>query len=128
MTRRRTFVKNHSSVILNMELADTTARKTVKNYLNGGDAEVLIWERLWAKHKKAATVLEYDLLETPHHCSWHTLSWDSRSAAGRQGQGVARCQEGYCRKSVRGGVSSRAAAPIKRQRLRPTVIRRQAGV
>ncbi len=74
--------KNHSSVILNMELADTSARKTVKNYLNGGDAEVLIWEKLWAKHKKATAVLEYDLLETPHHCSWHTLSWDSRSELG----------------------------------------------
>lgn len=74
--------KNHSSVVLNMELADSTARKTVKNYLNGGDAEVLIWEKLWAKHKKAPTVLEYDLLETPHHCSWHTLSWESRSELG----------------------------------------------
>ena len=42
--------KNHSSVVLNMELADTTARKTVKNFLTGGDAEVLIWEKLWDKH------------------------------------------------------------------------------
>ena len=43
--------KNHSSVILNMELADDEGRKTVKNFLSGGDAEVIIWEKLWAKHK-----------------------------------------------------------------------------
>ncbi|SDE85701.1 hypothetical protein [Terriglobus roseus] len=74
--------KNHSSVIINMELADSGARKTIKNYINGGDAEVLIWEKLWAKHKNTPAILEYDLLETPHHCSWHTLSWDSRSELG----------------------------------------------
>jgi hypothetical protein len=74
--------KNHSSVILNMELADDAERKTVKNFLSGGDAEVLIWEKLWAKHKKAPEVLAYDLLQTPHHCSWHSLSNDSRSELG----------------------------------------------
>lgn len=74
--------KNHSSVILNMELADDESRKTVKNFLSGGDAEVSIWEKLWAKHKEAPAVLEYDLLQTPHHCSWHSLSHDSRSDLG----------------------------------------------
>jgi hypothetical protein len=76
--------KNHSSVILNMELADDAARKTIKNFLSGGDADVRIWERLWAKHKNAPSVLEYDLLQTPHHCSWHSLSNDSRSDLGAQ--------------------------------------------
>ena len=74
--------KNHSSVILNMELAEDETRKTVKNFLSGGDAEVLIWEKLWAKHKKSPTTLAYDLMQTPHHCSWHTLSNDSRSELG----------------------------------------------
>ena len=74
--------KNHSSVILNMELADDEGRKTVKNFLSGGDAEVIIWEKLWAKHKQAPAVLKYDLLQTPHHCSWHSLSRDSRSDLG----------------------------------------------
>ena len=74
--------KNHSSVILNMELADNAERKTVKNFLSGGDAEVLIWEKLWTKHKKAPGVFSYDLLQAPHHCSWHTLSNDSRSDLG----------------------------------------------
>jgi hypothetical protein len=74
--------KNHSSVILNMELADDAERKTVKSFLSGGDAEVLIWEKLWTKHKKAPGVFSYDLLQAPHHCSWHTLSNDSRSDLG----------------------------------------------
>jgi hypothetical protein len=74
--------KNHSSVILNMELADTAARETVKNYLTAGDAEVLIWEKLWEKHKNKPGVLAYDVLLSPHHCSWHSLSYDSRSEKG----------------------------------------------
>jgi beta-lactamase superfamily II metal-dependent hydrolase len=76
--------KNHSSVILNIQLADDPKRNTVKNFLIGGDAEVRIWEKLWAKHKKAPEVLAYDLLQTPHHCSWHSLSSDSRSELGNK--------------------------------------------
>jgi hypothetical protein len=74
--------KNHSSVILNMELADDSSRKTIRNFLTAGDAEVLIWEKLWDKHKDKPEVLAYDLLLTPHHCSWHSLSYDSRSEKG----------------------------------------------
>lgn len=74
--------KNHSSVVLNIELADTAMRKTVKNFLIGGDAEVLIWEKLWDTHGKNPEVLAYDLMLTPHHCSWHSLSHDSRTDMG----------------------------------------------
>ena len=74
--------KNHSSVILNFELVDTSKRETVKNFLTGGDAEVLIWEKLWEKHKKKPEVLAYDSILTPHHCSWHSLSHDSRTDLG----------------------------------------------
>lgn len=74
--------KNHSSVVLNIELANSTEMKTKKNFLTGGDAEVLIWEKLWEKHKEDPKVLAYDLLLTPHHCSWHALSHDSRSEMG----------------------------------------------
>jgi hypothetical protein len=74
--------KNHSSVIINFELADDVKRGTVKAFLTGGDAEVYIWEKLWVKHKKKSEVLSYDLLLAPHHCSWHTLSYDSRSEKG----------------------------------------------
>jgi len=54
----------------------------VKNFLAGGDAEVLIWKKLWDKHGKNPQVLAYDLILTPHHCSWHSLSHDSRTDLG----------------------------------------------
>lgn len=70
--------KNHSSVILNIGLRISVGGKT-KQFLCGGDAEVAIWERLWNKHSQDPSVLEYDLLIPPHHCSWHSLSYDSWS-------------------------------------------------
>ena len=48
-------------------------------FLTGGDAEVAIWERLWQRHWWRADWLSYDLLQAPHHCSWHSLSYDSWS-------------------------------------------------
>lgn len=81
-----TLSKNDSSVILNIELADTELRKCVRNFLTGGDAEVAIWERLWDKHKNATKRVAYDILQTPHHCSWHSLSYDSWSET--KGKGV----------------------------------------
>lgn len=71
--------KNESSVILNIQIAADAAAPDGCKFLTGGDAEVGIWERQWARHKKSAADLEYDLLQTPHHCSWHSLSWDSWS-------------------------------------------------
>lgn len=75
--------KNESSVIINYTVGVGTVFDAVR-FLSGGDAEVLIWERLWQKHKADTSVLEYDLLSTPHHCSWHSLSYDSWSKKGRQ--------------------------------------------
>jgi hypothetical protein len=71
--------KNHSSVILNMMVGADAKTPDGCKFLCGGDAEVLIWERQWERHKSATGVLEYDLLLAPHHCSWHTLSWESWS-------------------------------------------------
>jgi hypothetical protein len=71
--------KNHSSVILNFSIASDTTGTAVRQFLSAGDAEVAIWERLWEKHRKDPSVLEYDLLQTPHHNSWHSLSYDSWS-------------------------------------------------
>lgn len=73
--------KNDSSVIVQLTLASGTEPQAAR-YLIGGDAEVAIWERLWAKHKLAPEVLAYDILIAPHHCSWHSLSWDSWSKLG----------------------------------------------
>lgn len=70
--------RNHSSVILSIELRSAVGGAW-RRFLTGGDAEVAIWERLWEKHKTSPSVLAYDLVLTPHHSSWHSLSWDSWS-------------------------------------------------
>ena len=71
--------KNHSSVILNIQIAENDYNRDGCRFLTGGDAEVAIWEIIWAKYKTIPEALEYDILQTPHHCSWHTLSHDSWS-------------------------------------------------
>lgn len=70
--------KNRSSVILQMTIASGGVSDACL-FLTGGDAEVAIWERQWKKHQKKPGVLEYDLLQAPHHCSWRSLSYDSWS-------------------------------------------------
>ncbi len=68
--------KNHSSTVLRFSLTGDGVPGACK-FLTGGDAEVAIWERLWQRHKSRKEWLEYDLLQSPHHCSWHSLSNDS---------------------------------------------------
>jgi len=104
--------KNHSSVILNIELADTSERKTVKNFLTGGDAEVLIWEKLWDKHKKKPEVLAYDSMLTTHHCSWHTLSHDSRTELGDKAK-VSADAKSALSQIRQGGFIVASSCPIK---------------
>jgi hypothetical protein len=74
--------KNESSVIMNMEISPSMFSTKPTRFLVGGDAEVLIWERMWNRFKDDPQALEYDLLLAPHHCSWHTLSYDSWSKRG----------------------------------------------
>ncbi|PZP63412.1 MAG: metallohydrolase [Pseudoxanthomonas spadix] len=78
--------KNHSSVILNIDLASSPwgLDQNSCRFLTAGDAEVAIWERLWEKHQHTPEVLQYDVLETPHHCSWHVFSGDSWSELGEK--------------------------------------------
>lgn len=73
--------KNHSSIILQFHIASDAnpAHSEACVFLSGGDAEVAIWKKLWQKHQYKLDYLKYDLLQTPHHCSWHVLSFDSRS-------------------------------------------------
>lgn len=78
-----TLSKNHSSVILQFTLlADGGSAR----FLTAGDAEVAIWERQWNRHRLRPHWLAYDLLLSPHHCSWHTLSYDSWSEMGEDAQ------------------------------------------
>ena len=75
--------KNQSSVIMQFAIAHGFATEACK-FLSGGDAEVAIWERIWKDNKDDTSKIEYDLLQTPHHCSWHSLSWDSWSDKGEE--------------------------------------------
>ena len=70
--------KNNSSTILRFSLAGGGIGDKCR-FLTGGDAEVAIWEKLWNRHSWRADVLSYDILLSPHHCSWHSLSYDSWS-------------------------------------------------
>ncbi|OAO00355.1 hypothetical protein A8B75_18620 [Sphingomonadales bacterium EhC05] len=74
--------KNHSSVVIRFSIrGDGYADKC--RFLSGGDAEVAIWEHLWDKHGDLQSDwLSYDILQAPHHCSWHSLSYDSFSDMG----------------------------------------------
>ena len=73
--------KNHSSVIINFSIASNDYSDKCR-FLSGGDAEVEIWELIWDKYRSTPEVLAYNILQTPHHCSWRTLSHDSWSGKG----------------------------------------------
>ena len=78
--------KNRSSVILRFSIRGDGILDKCR-FLTGGDAEVAIWERLWGKHgKDQIDWLTYDILQTPHHCSWHSLSYDSYSTYGEDAE------------------------------------------
>ena len=70
--------KNNSSTILNFTLWAGHNQDACR-FLTAGDAEVVIWERLWERHWIHPDWLSYDILLAPHHCSWHSLSHDSWS-------------------------------------------------
>ncbi|MQB12339.1 metallohydrolase [Agrobacterium sp. ICMP 6402] len=77
--------KNNSSVVINLSLGKIDLSNPTY-YLLGGDAEVGIWERMWNKYGEDPSVFQYDILVAPHHCSWHSLSWDSWSECGEDAE------------------------------------------
>ena len=78
--------KNRSSVILRFSIRGGGILDKCR-FLSGGDAEVAVWERLWGKHEaEQADWLIYDILQAPHHCSWHSLSYDSYSDYGEDAE------------------------------------------
>lgn len=70
--------KNHSSVVLRWSISGRQFGEEFL-FLSGGDAEVANWERIWKQYQAQPERLEYDLLQAPHHCSWHSLSFESWS-------------------------------------------------
>lgn len=76
--------KNDSSVIIRFSLSGDGWSDRCR-LLSGGDAGVAIWKRLWQLHGAYnADWLSYDLLQTPHHCSWRSLSFDRWSEMGEE--------------------------------------------
>lgn len=73
-----TFTKNNSSIILNFSIEADGDFEACK-FLTGGDAEVAIWNAVWGREKDNDDVLDYDVLQVPHHCSWRSISFDSWS-------------------------------------------------
>jgi len=68
--------KNHSSVVVRFNLKSGEVI-TAGLFLAGGDAEVENWERIWRRNKNRTGRLSYNIMLAPHHCSWHSLSYDS---------------------------------------------------
>lgn len=105
--------KNNSSVILRFSIRGGGIPDKCR-FLAGGDAEVAIWERLWGDlGDDHADWLEYDILQAPHHCSWHSLSYDSWSEHGEQAEvcEAARNALGQIRKGAIVVASSKAIDP-----------------
>ena len=103
--------KNHSSVILNMTIASDPSRRSACQFLTAGDAEVAIWERLWNKHLRQPAVFAYDLLQTPHHCSWHSLSYASWSELHERAE-VSRAARGALSQVRNNGIIVSSSEPI----------------
>jgi len=68
--------KNRQSIVLQLTVDQGSYEHKL---LVGADAECLVWETLWDKYGNETEKIEYDVLQAPHHCSWHSLSYDSQS-------------------------------------------------
>lgn len=68
--------KNRQSIVIQFTVIQGEYRNKL---LMAADAECLVWESLWKEYKADIAKLEYDILSSPHHCSWHSLSYDSQS-------------------------------------------------
>ena len=80
--------KNNSSIVMQFSLVAGDDNEIAAKFLTGGDAEVDIWKRIWQRNKKSPENLEYDVLQTPHHCSLGALSYDQYSDRnGKVGKG-----------------------------------------
>lgn len=114
--------KNDSSVILNIQIAADDLNPDGCKFLTCGDAEVGIWEREWKRHKATPRNLEYDVLQTPHHCSWHSVSWDSWSEKGEDVQ-VSKDAKAALSRARPGAVIVASSKPIKDDDVDPPCIR-----
>lgn len=68
--------KNRQSIVTQLTVIEGEYENKL---MISADAECLVWETLWGEYKDDSEKLEYDILSVPHHCSWHSLSYDSQS-------------------------------------------------
>jgi hypothetical protein len=113
--------KNHSSTILRFSLLGG-GKPDAGRFLTGGDAEVAIWERLWDRHASNADWLSYDILLAPHHCSWHSLSYDSWSDFGEEAEVNTKARKALSQ-TRKGAVIVASSNPIKDDDNDPPCIR-----
>jgi hypothetical protein len=113
--------KNNSSTIIRFSFTGDSVVDACK-YLSGGDAEVAIWERLWKRHWFRSEWFEYDILLTPHHCSWHSLSYDSWSELGEYAEVCAGARSALSQ-TRKGPIIVASSEPIKDDENDPPCIR-----
>lgn len=113
--------KNQSSTIIRFSLSGD-GQADAGRFLTGGDAEVGIWERLWSRHHKRPEWLFYDILLTPHHCSWHSLSYDSWSELGKDAK-VSENARKALSQAREGAAIVASSRPIKDDDVDPPCIR-----
>jgi hypothetical protein len=113
--------KNHSSTILNISMTGGGIPDAAR-FLTGGDAEVAIWERLWQRYSAHPDWFRYDILQAPHHCSWHSLSYDSWSLYGEDAEICAEACNALSQ-TRRGAVIVASSNPVKDDGNDPPCIR-----
>lgn len=105
--------KNDSSVIVQFSIKGGGVSDQCR-FLTGGDAGVAIWKRLWERHgEDNADWLSYDVLQTPHHCSWRSLSFDRWSELGEKVKVDPDAREAVSQ-TRKGAVIVASSKPIKK--------------
>ena len=119
--------KNNSSTILRFSLAGGGIGDKCR-FLTGGDAEVAIWgEALESEFVAVRNVLSFDILLSPHHCSWHSLSYDSWSEMREEAE-VAEDARNALSQARSGATIIASCNPIKDDDNDPPMYPREAGV
>lgn len=104
--------KNDSSVILRFSIKGGGVSDQCR-FLTGGDAGVSIWKRLWQQHGASnSDWLEYDILQSPHHCSWRSMSFDSWSDLGEKAKVDPDARDALSR-TRKGAIVIASSKPIK---------------
>jgi hypothetical protein len=113
--KEASLAKNRSSIILKFEFKINGI--VVGRLLIAGDAEVAVWERLWQDYGDTDW-LKYDILLAPHHCSWHSLSYDSSSDLGGSAEVSVTARHALAQ-ALQGAVIVASSNPIKAEEADP---------